>query len=56
MTPQAMIVDPKAPLGALGSLKYPQDQKIEKHRKNLGLVKFSTFEKTEILLGLSGAY
>ena len=48
MTPQAMIVDPKAPLGALGSLKYTQDQKMEKHRKILGFLKFSMSQKMKI--------
>ena len=47
-TTQVMFIHLKTPFGPFHTLKLLPDQKIEKHRKILGLVKFSTFQKIEI--------
>ena len=54
MTPQVMFIHLKTPFGPFHTLKFLLDQKIEKHRKILGLVKFSTFEKIKFFPGLVG--
>ena len=50
LTHQVMFIHLKTPFGVFHTSNYPLDPEIEKHRKNLGLVKFSTFEKNDFPL------